>query len=83
MRLNLIFTYYPSIFWKSQFRWFRLNSFDRLLLALALTLYTATAWEPTADDKRYHQQQLAQKTQQVEYSNRRKLLKQQQEMSHF
>ena len=45
---------------------------DRLLLAVSLTLYMVISWEPTLDDKRYHQQQLAQKKQQMEYTTRRK-----------
>lgn len=47
-------------------------SLDRILLAIFLTLYMTTAWEPTADDTRYHQQQLNQKTLQIDYTTRRR-----------
>jgi len=46
-------------------------SLDRLTLALLLTLYTIVSWDPTVDDTRYHQRQLLQKQQQVEYTERR------------
>jgi len=49
-------------------------SLDRILLAAALSLYSLTAWEPTLEDKRYHQRQLIQKKQEIEYSNRRRLM---------
>nr|CAH0102071.1 unnamed protein product [Daphnia galeata] len=49
-----------------------LMSLDRFLLALAFSLYMAVAWEPTLDDRRYHQRQLDRKHQEISYSNRRK-----------
>ncbi|KZS17650.1 Nurim [Daphnia magna] len=49
-----------------------LMSLDRALLAISFTLYMATAWEPTADDRRYHQRQLERKQHEISYSNRRK-----------
>ena len=48
------------------------SSLDRFLLALAFSLYMAVAWEPTLDDRRYHQRQLDRKHQEISYSNRRK-----------
>ncbi|XP_046457171.1 nurim homolog [Daphnia pulex] len=47
-------------------------SLDRFLLALAFTVYMAVAWEPTVDDRRYHQRQLERKQHEISYSNRRK-----------
>merc|ERR1712071_17057 len=46
-------------------------SLDRILLASVLSLYTLTTWEPTLEDKRYHQRQLIQKKQEIEYNYRR------------
>jgi len=46
-------------------------SLDRILLASILSLYTLTAWDPTLEDKRYHERQLIQKKQEIEYNYRR------------
>lgn len=51
---------------------FCLFSLDRALMAAVLTVYMVTAWEPTVDDKRYHQRQMLQKQQEIAYINRRK-----------
>ena len=46
-------------------------SLDRILLAVMLTCYTATRWEPTIEDKIYHQRELIKKQQEIEYNQRR------------